>query len=162
MRKRLHTTALLLVVLACSSCIHKVDTAGNPVQASPFEKAVTYSTMLAGANDTIASAVIQANQSKLLSVADTDRILHFQSLIADDHQRLSSILNSGVTGAAASADAINRLLTDIGTQAQAMIAVGSLGVKNPQSQRTIADDVQQILNFGPLITKNLQLAGVLK
>lgn len=150
--------AVLLITVLSSSCIHKV----NGAKPSPYEQAVTYSTMLAGANDAIADTVISANKSGLLSVKDADRILHFQALIADDHQRLSSILNSGTVGATQSADAINKLLADIKTQADALIAGGGLGIKNPNSQVTIADSVNTILSLGPLITNQLQLAGVLK
>lgn len=154
----MRVVAVLSAVLLSSSCIHKV----NGAQPSPYEQAVTYSTMLAGANDAIADTVISANKSGVLSVKDADRILHFQALIADDHQRLSSILNSGTSGAAQSADAINSILADIQKQANALITGGGLGIKNPNSQATIADSVNTILSIGPLITKQLQLAGVLK
>lgn len=153
---------LMAVTLACaltlSSCIHRVDNR----QPSPFEQAVTYLSMLSTTNSTIADAVIQANRAGVLSVKDTDGILHFQAQIADDHQRLLSILNSGVSGATASAESVNRLLLDIETQANAMIASGGLGIKNPRNQQTVADDVRNILSLTPLITRNLQLAGVLK
>lgn len=159
MRKRLSIVAVLLVyTFATSSCIHRVD--NKP--PSPYEQAVTYSTMLAAANASIADAVISANRSGLLSIQETDRILHFQSVIADDHQRLSSILNSGVSGATDSAAAINTILADIQTQANALIAGGGLGIKNPKTQGTIEQDVNSVLSFEPLITKYLQLAGVLK
>lgn len=149
---------LVLYTLATSSCIHRVD--NKPPSA--FEQAVTYSTMLAAANASIADAVISANKSGLLSIQETDRILHFQSQIADDHQRLSSILNSGVSGATDSATAINKLLADIQSQANALIAGGGLGIKNPKSQQTVEQDVGSVLSFVPLITKYLQVAGVLK
>jgi hypothetical protein len=157
-RARIHIAVLVLFTLTSSSCIHRVDNR----QPSPYEKAVTYSAMLAATNDSIADALIAANRSGLISVADTDRILHFQSQIADDHQRLSSILNSGTSGAKDSADAINKLLADIDAQANAMIVGGGLWIKNARSQQTIGDDVHAILSFGPLITTNLRLAGVLQ
>lgn len=159
MRKRIHiTAALVLLTLATSSCIHRTD---NRLP-SPFELATTYSTMLAATNDSIADAVITANRANLLSITEADRILHFQSLIADDHQRLSSILNSGTTGAKSSAADVNRLIEDIKTQANALIASGGLGIKNTRNQQTIASDVDSILSFSTLITQNLQLAGVLQ
>lgn len=158
MRRAFLLCMVIASVCATSSCIHKV----NGAQPSPYEKAVTYSTMLAAANDAIVDTVITANKSGLLSTKDVDRILRFQSLIADDHERLSSILNSGTTGATPSADAINKLLADIRVQADALIAGGGLGIKNPRTQVTLEADVNSILSFGPLITTNLKLAGVLK
>ena len=157
--RRLRLTSLTLVcALTLSSCIHRVDNR----QPSPFEQAVTYLSMLSATNDTIAEAVITANKAGELSVTDTDRILHFQALIADDHQRLMAIMNSGVSGATASSDTVNLLLQDIKTQANALIASGGLGIKNARTQRTVADDVNSILSLGPLVTRYLQLAGVLK
>lgn len=157
-RQLLLLTAALAVVNLGTSCIHKTGGA----QVSPYERAVTYSTMLAQVNNSVAQGVIQANQTGLISANNAREILKVQYTIADDHQRLSSILAAGPSAATSSAQIIRDLTTDIKNQALVLASNGGLGIKNPATQNTFKADAESLASIAIDIENALQQAGVLK
>jgi hypothetical protein len=159
MRKRISASiAVLAIVAATAACIHK---AGGS-QVTPYEKAVTYSAMLAQANNSVAQGVIQLQQAGAIPVDQTDRILRFQYIVASDHEELSRLLADGPAVAKGRAQAIASLLTDIQTRSRILIEGGGLGVKNPQSKQTMEADVSLVVSTAQAIVTSLQMAGVLK
>jgi hypothetical protein len=153
---------VITTTVATTACIHKTNAAGQQVNASPYEKAVTYSAMLAQTNNTIWHGAEQAQSMALLSVEVTDRIGHTQQIIADDHERISRILALGPDIVRKDPQNLRTLIDDIQVNVNALIQGGGLGVKNPTSQQTFQNDAQALLNLSGLILANLQQAGVLK
>jgi hypothetical protein len=146
-------------VLAISSaCIHKAGGA----RATAYEKAVTYSTMLAQVNNSIAQGVIQAQQLGQLSVPQTNAILGFQERVARDHKQLSILLGDGPDAAKGNAAAITIVLADVKAQATALIGSGDLGIKNPVSQQTFAGDANSLVDLASSVVSYLQAAGVVQ
>jgi hypothetical protein len=149
---------LVLLLIANVACIHKVG--GQP---TPYEKAVTYSDMLAQTNNSIAKGVIQAQELKLLSITQANRILSAQERIAMNHQALSKILDLGPKVATTRADELRAILGGIkASLLQLDFERDGLGIKNPTSEQTFANDTNAISSFADVILSSLTAAGVLK
>jgi hypothetical protein len=148
---------VVLLLLTCSACIHKKG--GN---VSPYEQAVTYNTMLAEINNSIAQGVITVEQSALMPTETANNILTFQKLVADDHEKLTKILGAGKSGATDQASTIQSVLAEMRIQAGALINSGGLAIKNPKSQRLFTEDLNSLLSLVNQIASSLHSAGVLK
>jgi hypothetical protein len=158
---RAHRRRVLIVAVLASTvgCIHK--TGGT--QATGYEKAVTYSDMLAQTNNSVAKGVIQAQQQGLLTVAQAAAILKVQNQVALDHEALSKMLNQGPTYAGQQGAEIQAILARIKTAIASLDFVsGGLGIKNPQSQQTFSNDANAIASFAQVIVASLTSAGVIK
>lgn len=153
--------ALLLVlalVISSSGCLHK----SGGGQVTPYERAVTYNTMLAQVNFDVQKGVIQLQQSGVLSVSQADAVLKHQAAIADDHEKITNILAKGPDVGSNQSEMIKAAIEDIKSQVQAAITSGNLGIKNPVSQQTFASDAAAIAEFANLLVTQLQIAGVVK
>ena len=150
---------LVALAMVTFGCIHK---AGGG-QVTPFEKAVTYSDMLAQTNNSIAKGVIEAQQQGLITVDQAKTMLTAQSKIAIDHEALTKLLQLGQSGATAQATQIKASLDAIRAQVNSLTFENAgLGIKNPTSQQTFANDVNSIFSFTDVILASLQTAGVLQ
>jgi hypothetical protein len=158
MRRKAVVAIVCAHLLITAACIHK--TGVN--RATPYERAVTYNTMLAQANNSIAKGVMTVEETGLLPAATANRILTFQRLVADDHQKLTKILGSGVDSAASQAGDIQALLSEMRVQAGLLINSGGLGIKNPETQQTFTADLNSLLDLLTSLDTNLRSAGVLK
>ena len=83
MRRIALLTAALAVVNLGTACIHKAGGA----QVSPYERAVTYSTMLAQVNNSVVQGVIQAQQAGLMTAQQAESILQLENGYLPIYQR---------------------------------------------------------------------------
>ena len=113
---------------------------------------------LAQINDDVAKGVIGIQQGGTISVQQAAPILNYQELVAKDHAAIENILSAGSTQAGTQATQIQALLNEIEKQGTALIQSGGLGIKNPKSQQTFAQDLQGIVNLASVILEDFQLA----
>ena len=159
MKLKFQLALVLSMILATFGCIHKAG--GATVTA--YEKAVTYSDMLAQTNNSIAKGVIAAQQQGLLTVAQTTTLLAVQQKIALDHKALTQILQAGTSTATSQATQVQNLLNDIRASINSLdFQSAGLGIKNPNSQQTFANDANTIFSFTDVILASLTSAGVIK
>ena len=145
----------LVVILTAVTiaCIHKQS---GPV--SPWERVNINMAALAQINNDVAKGIIGVQQAGTISVQLAEPILSFQELVAKDHAAIENILSAGSTQAATQATQIQALLNEIKNQGTTLIQSGELGIKNPKSQQTFAQDLQGIVNLAGVILTDYQLA----
>lgn len=159
MKLKLQIGILVLALASTCGCLHKAGGSG----VTAFEKAVTYSDMLAQTNNSIAHGVIEAQQQGTLSVTQANEILVVQRQVAIDHEAITKILQLGPAAATGQAAQIKALLDQIRAQINSLdFTSAGLGVKNPNSQQTFANDANTIFSFTDVILSSLQVAGVLQ
>lgn len=146
--------ALIFILMSMTvACIHK-----QSGTVSPWERVNVNMAALAQINDDVAKGVIGIQQGGTISVQQAAPILNYQELVAKDHAAIENILSAGSTQAGTQATQIQALLNEIEKQGTALIQSGGLGIKNPKSQQTFAQDLQGIVNLASVILADYQLA----
>jgi hypothetical protein len=147
--------ALCLIFLTAltTACIHKQS---GPV--SPWERVNVNMAAMAQINEEIAKGMVAAQQSGSITVQQAAPILNFQEIVAKDHMAIENILSAGSAQASSHSEQIRATLSEIGKQGNALIQSGGLGIKNPQSQQTFAQDLQGIVNLANLVLADYQYA----
>jgi hypothetical protein len=143
----------MLLTALTTACIHKQS---GPVSA--WERVNVNMAAMAHINEEIAKGVIAAQQSGSITVQQAAPILNFQESVAKDHAAIENILSAGSAQAANRSEQIQAMLSEIANQGAALIQSGGLGIKNPQSQQTFAQDLQGIVNLANLVLANFQFA----
>ena len=113
---------------------------------------------LAQINEAVANGVIAAQKSGSITAQQAAPILTFQENVAKDHMAIENILLAGSAQAANQSQQIQAMLTEIAKQGTALIQSGGVGIKNPQSQQTFAQDLQGIVNLANLVLAEFQSA----
>jgi hypothetical protein len=145
---------LIVVLMAVTvACIHKQS---GPV--SPWERVNVNMAALAQINDDVAKGIIGVQQAGTISAQQAAPILSYQELVAKDHAAIENILSAGSTQAGSQATQIQALLGEIEKQGTTLIQGGGLGIKNPKSQQTFAQDLQGVINLAGVILSDYQLA----
>jgi hypothetical protein len=145
---------LIVVLMAATvACIHKQS---GPV--SPWERVNVNMAALAQINDDVAKGIIGVQQAGTISAQQAAPILSYQELVAKDHAAIENILSAGSTQAGSQATQIQGLLSEIEKQGTTLIQAGGLGIKNPKSQQTFAQDLQGVINLAGVILADYQLA----
>ena len=93
---------------------------------------------------------------KLMVVRGTSA--SYQETVAKDHMAIENILAAGSAQASGQAVQIQALLNEIKNQGTALIQSGGLGVRNPNSQQTVTQDLQGIVNLAGIVLADYQLA----
>jgi len=150
-RRRLLTVLALVVLLATIGCIRKTGGA-----VTPWERVTTQNAILAQSIQTATQGVVAAQTSNLITVQQAKPVLDFMSQAATIQKQLSAILAQAPS--ASNIPAIENLVNQIGSSAQALVSSGALGVKNPKSQQTIGADVQAIVSSVNVILSSYQAA----
>lgn len=151
MAKRVSSIILLTAITV--ACIHKPS---GPVSA--WERVNVNLAALAQINDDVAKGVIAAQQAGTITVQQTAPILNYQEAVAKDHMALENILAAGSAQAGSQSAQIQALLNEIKNQGTALIQSGGLGIKNPKSQQTFAQDLQGIVNLAEVVLSDFQTA----
>jgi hypothetical protein len=144
---------VVLLTLLTTACIHKQS---GPV--SPWERVNVNMAALAQINEDVAKGIIAAQQVGALTVQQAAPILNYQELVAKDHTALENILAAGSAQAAGQSIQIQALLNEIKNQGTALIQSGGIGIKNPKSQQTFAQDLQGIINLASVVLADYLLA----
>ncbi len=148
------TIVLIFILMAVTvACIHK-----QSGRVSPWERVNVNMAALAQINEAVAKGVIGAQQAGAISVQQAAPILNYQELVAKDHAAIENIFLAGSTQAASQSWQIQALLAEIEKQGTALIQSGGLGIKNPKTQQTFAQDLQGIVNLASVILADSQLA----
>jgi hypothetical protein len=146
--------ALIFILLSVTiACIHK-----QSGTVSPWERVNVNMAALAQINDDVAKGVIGVQQAGTISAQQASPILNYQELVAKDHAAIENILSAGSTQAGTQSTQIQALLNEIEKQGTTLIQSGGLGIKNPKSQQTFAQDLQGIVNLASVILTDYQLA----
>lgn len=146
--------ALIFILMSLTiACIHK-----QSGTVSPWERVNVNMAALAQINDDVAKGVIGVQQAGTISAQQAAPILNYQELVAKDHAAIENILSAGSTQAGTQTTQIQALLNEIEKQGTALIQSGSLGIKNPKSQQTFAQDLQGIVNLASVILTDYQSA----
>lgn len=146
--------ALIFILMSITiACIHK-----QSGTVSPWERVNVNMAALAQINDDVAKGVIGVQQAGTISAQQAAPILNYQELVAKDHAAIENILSAGSTQAGTQTTQIQALLNEIEKQGTTLIQSGSLGIKNPKSQQTFAQDLQGIVNLASVILTDYQLA----
>ncbi len=144
---------IIFVTAFTTTCIHK---SSGPVSA--WERVNVNMAALAEINHDVAKGIITAQQTGLLTVQQAAPILSYQEIVAKDHAAIENILATGSSQATSHSAAIQALLEKIKRQGTTLIQSGGLGVKNPRSQQTFAQDLQAIVNLTETVLADFQLA----
>jgi len=149
------TRISLLLILAAitTACIHRQ---AGPVAA--WERVNVNVAAMAQINEAVANGVIAAQKSGSITAQQAAPILTFQENVAKDHMAIENILLAGSAQAANQSQQIQAMLTEIAKQGTALIQSGGVGIKNPQSQQTFAQDLQGIVNLANLVLAEFQSA----
>ena len=147
------TSLVVLLTVITAACIHKQS---GPV--SPWERVNVNMAALAQINEDVAKGLIAAQQAGAISAQQAAPILNYQELVAKDHTALENILAAGSVKAAGQSIQIQALLSEIKNQGTALIQSGGLGIKNPKSQQTFAQDLQVIISLASVVLADYQLA----
>src|ERR1700733_2537089 len=144
--------ALIFILLSVTiACIHK-----QSGTVSPWERVNVNMAALAQINDDVAKGVIGVQQAGTISAQQASPILNYQELVAKDHAAIENILSAGSTQAGTQSTQIQALLNEIEKQGTTLIQSGGLGIKNPKSQQTFAQDLQGIVNLASVILTDYQ------
>lgn len=143
---------LLLVIFACllSSACTKSTT-----PATPWEKVTAYNATFAEANEAIEAGTQSLVATQILTVAQAQPVINFTLRAAQIHQQITALLGTGTSITGANVTQILALLQQFQTAASALISNGSLGVKNPQTQNSLSQDIAGLISIGTLITNLL-------
>jgi hypothetical protein len=144
---------LLMLATMTTACIHKQS---GPVTA--WERVNVNMAAMAQINEAVANGVIAAQKTGTITVQQAAPILNFQESVAKDHMAIENILLAGSAQAGNQPQQIKAMLTEIGKQGTVLIQSGGLGIKNPQSQQTFAQDLQAIVNLANLVLAEFQSA----
>ena len=150
---RTRVSLLLILSALTTACIHKQ---ANPVTA--WERVNVNMAALAQVNQAVAQGVIAAQESGSITVEQAAPILIFQENVAKDHMVIENILLAGSAQAANQSQQVQAMLTEISEQGTALIHSGALGIKNAESQQTLAQDVQAIVNLANVVLAEFQSA----
>lgn len=151
--KRFRIGIALLAILATAACIHK--TSG---QVTPWEKVAVANAIFASSNNTVAKGTIAVQQSGLITVQQAKPILEFTEVVARDHDQITNII--ATKPAVTSVPAIKALIDDVSAKAKDVVNSGGAGVKNPNSQRTISEDITAVTTAADaVLTAYIAAAG---
>lgn len=175
MKRSIRTlTATIFLGIALAGCAAIHTTNGRKV--TQIEQVMVWNAGLANANLDLAKGIIAANESGVIDVPTSNAILTQQSMIANADRQLTGVLASVCSPAApgtvpencnaallsGKAVEIQGFLTQIQTAAKNLVASGTVGIKNAQSQQVVAQAITTLNTLAGDILGGLQGLGVLK
>lgn len=119
--------------------------------ATPWEQVTAYNATFAETNQAIEAGTQSLVATQILTVAQAQPVIAFTLRVAQIHQQITALLGTGSSISSASVAQIQTLLQQLQTSGNALIANGSLGIKNPQTQNTVAQDLAGLVSAGNLI-----------
>lgn len=141
---------LNLYLFLLTGCIHKA----SPLPVTPWERTMTDNAMLAQFVDTAEQGTELANTSGALSDDTARPVISFEQKFADTHEKITAVLK---LGPAADLSQANALLEAFKAEAQALIASGEIGVKNPKTQLSITGDLNNAVALAEALLADITL-----
>src|SRR5208337_1835376 len=141
--RRLYFLPLVLTtfLLSCKT--------GGP--ATPWEKVTAYNATFAESNQAIETGVQTLVTTNILTVAQAQPVISWNLRAAEIHQQITAVLGTGTSITSVNVATVQALLAQLQASAQALIANGALGVKNPNTQNTVQQDITGLVSLGNLI-----------
>ena len=152
--------ALLWLMYMSVGCAARVKDGSRP--ATPYEQALAWNAILANANESAAEAVIALNESGDVGDGFTAAVTAENFRIAAWNKELTLILQRGPDYARSQTAVIADLLARIDQAARRLIDSGQLGIKSPERQETVADQLTTVVTLAQQIAVALRQAGVLR
>jgi len=149
--KYLRLFVVAITICFTSGCIHK-----NGSGVTPWERVATYNAVFAQSNDAIEQGTEAAAASGVLSVQQAYPVIAFTGQVALAHQQITAILAKGANVSASDFGTVDALLQTIAVSGQQLVASGAIGVKNPKTQQTIAQDVTALVSLAQTLLSTLQ------
>lgn len=144
MKKVYRSVAVFSALVILAACIHK---ASGPV--TPWERVTTENAVFAQSLDAATQGTIAVQTSGLITVQQAAPILQYEANAAQIQLQLNKIL--ALAPDAKNIPAIQTLVNQIASGANALVGSGALGITNPKSQQSIGSDLQSIVNSANLI-----------
>lgn len=145
---KLLATFTLCLVLA--GCIHKT---GGVV--TPQERLMTDNAILAQFVNTAEQGTEAAVTSGLISTQTARPVITFEDQFSQTHKQVTALLNQGLT--TANLAQVQTLLGNLKTTADALVASGNIGVKNPKTQMTITADINNVIALTQAVLTDIQI-----
>ncbi len=152
--RRSFAAITLLLCLSSVGCIHKP---ANSTPITPWERVTADSAVLAQGNNSLERGTEAVVISKLLTPAQAEPIVAFTGQVATIHTQLTAILSKGIL-TAGSPDAVTlaALVAQVQASGTALVNSGALGIKNPNTQQTIAQDIQLLVTLSAALLNDAQ------
>lgn len=147
-------SALALFLCLTTACLHK---AGN-APITPWERVMSDNAVFAQLNSSVEQGTEAVVTSGLLKPADAAPVIGFSGEVANIHRQLTAILANGPNINATNLATISTLLAQVQTSGTALVQSGSIGVKNPNTQQTIAADIQSLVSLAQSLLAEIQAA----
>lgn len=152
---------MLALSTGCARVPATSTTPGRP--ATAYENVLVWNASVANSNLAVAQGFINANAATPPAVSDdlTRRMLDECARIAQANRQLTLILQSGPDGVKAGAATVRDLLTQIRIAGQNLVATGTVGITNPQTQTVVRAQIDGIMVFAQQIADALLGMGLL-
>ena len=150
MRKRCRTICVVVALVATIGCIHKT---GGTV--TPKERLMTDNAILSQFVNTAEKGTEAAVTSGLMTTATARPVITFEGQFVDTHKQITALLNQGLT--TSNLTQVQNLLTSLKATADALVASGNIGVKNPKTQMTITADINNIIALTQAVLTDIQV-----
>lgn len=141
--------AISAAMLSLGGCAAKVPSSptvpGRP--ATAYENVLAWNAAIANANLAVTQGIINANTAAALDDAQTKAMLDQTFDLARANRQLTLILQSGPDGVRSGRQTVNSLLMQIQASGGQLVTLGTLHIKNPQSQATVKASIDAILTF---------------
>lgn len=118
---------------------------GRP--ATLYENVLAWNAAIANANQAATEGIINANRAGSLADAQTSAMLDQTFDVAKADRQLSLILQAGPDGIRAGRLTVESLLAQIRSSGAQLVMLGSLHIKNPQTQALVKLQLDAILTF---------------
>jgi hypothetical protein len=128
---------VITVLLLVAACIHKSTGA-----VTPWERVHTYNAALAEANNAVEQGMEVAASSKLVSTAQAAPVIAWCGQVAILHAQITGVLAQG-QATQANVQSVQHLV-DLIKSSITQMPSAALGIKNPRSQQTFQQDVQNV------------------
>lgn len=151
---KLKSIALVFVLCISTACIHK-PAGTTPITA--WERVTTDNALLAQANNSLERGTEAVVSSQLLTPQQGQPVIAFTGQIATVHNQVTAILSKSVlVSGSPDATYLASLLAQIQSSGTALVNSGALGVTNPNTKQTIAQDIQLLVNLTQSLLSDAQ------
>lgn len=153
--------SLTVIMFMQGGCAKKPNAQGTTSQASPYEQVMAWNAAMAQANHSVEQGVIIVQQSNLLSVEETNRVLTVQAKVAILDKQATLILEKGPTSAKLQSTQLRDLLSQIRDSAATLVADPALGTTNSARTMNLKASIDALYYLADLIFNTLHTEGII-
>lgn len=145
--------SLILLIAFCVGCLKKV----NNAQVTPWERVHADNALFAESNLALQKGVIAVQTSGLITVNQAEPAIRFTGKTGQLHKEITAILAKGPDVSTADLATINSLVDQIEASADNAVRSGALGVKNPNTQQTVENDIKAGAALARVLLVDIQM-----